>query len=147
MILLLAVCAQAFSKKPAEAGPVDFELILAGQHSRMDTAAVFLVDNQQDWEQIWQIAQGRIDPLPPVKEVDFTNYSVIAVFRGTKNSGGYSVEIGGIEKSANELKVNVVYRNSSGGMVLPVVTSPYQIVRIPKGDYTLNVEYIEKEAQ
>jgi hypothetical protein len=140
IVLSFAASVFAFSKKPAS-GPVDFETILTGQHSLIDTAAVFLIDNEQDWENIWKLAQGNIEPMPPVMRIDFDKFMILAVFMGRKNTGGYSNEISEISRNGDMLNVKVINHVSGGGMMLPVLTSPFQIVRITKGDFKLNVTY------
>lgn len=65
--------------------------------------------------------------------VDFTRYTVIAVFAGEKNSGGYSVDISRVVERENGLVVSVrEYVPGQGCIVTQAVTYPYQIAIIPK---------------
>jgi hypothetical protein len=100
-----------------------------------------LVDNKDDWGKIWYLAQGNIDPIPRIIKIDFDKQMIIAAFMGRKNSGGHRIEIAGIAKTDNTLTVKINNYSSGGGMMLPVLTSPYQIVSIPRGDFVLKVEY------
>jgi hypothetical protein len=144
LILTTAAFCLAFSKKPA-AGPVEFETVFMGQHSTVDTAAVYLINNNEQWDKIWKLSQGMITPMPETKQIDFDKYDVIAVFMGQKNSGGYSVEITDVIRDGDNLNVKVTNHISSGGMMLPVVVNPCHLVQIPKGEYKLNVEYSDKK--
>jgi hypothetical protein len=59
---------------------------------------------------------------------------VIAVFMGTRMSGGYSVKITGVEQND---KVTVKVKESSpppDAMVTMALTSPYHVVVVPKSD-------------
>lgn len=140
VIIFASICF-GFSKKPATATPVDFETILTGQHSSIDTAAVFLIDNEKDWADIWKLAQGQIEPMPPVVKIDFKTNMVLGIFMGQKTSGGYRTEVAEIIRSGDDLLIKVINYAGGGGSMLPVLTSPYQLVKIPAGDFKIEVEY------
>lgn len=118
-------------------GPVPFQTILAGSHSLADTAFVDLVTNEREWENIWLIAKGLVDPLPTRPTVNFDRQYVIAAFMGQRRSSGYRIEVTSIEKMGKVLNV-YIKRYETPGM-LTVVTYPFTLVRIPKGDYRLEV--------
>jgi hypothetical protein len=60
---------------------------------------------------------------------------------GKKGAAGHRTEITSITKKGEKLTVVVKNHRSQEGMILPVVTSPYHLVTIPKGKYKLNVRY------
>lgn len=140
VILIVAGCS-GVGKKRSPDGPVAFQTILSGQYSQADTAAVYLIDNNDQWRKIWDLAMGRQDPLPHAVKLDFKNNMALAVFMGKKGAVGHRVEISKITKKGEKLTVLVKNHHSSGGMVLPVVTSPYHLITIPKGKYKLNVRH------
>ena len=140
-VILIAAGCSGVSKKHSSDGPVPFRTIISGQYSQADTAAVYLIDNNDQWQKIWDLAMGRQDPLPHAVELDFKANMALAVFMGKKNAAGHRVEISNITKKGDKLTVLVKNHHSSGGMILPVVTSPYQLVTIPKGKYKLNVRH------
>jgi hypothetical protein len=140
VILTIAGCS-AMARKHSPDGLVVFRTILSGQYSQADTAAAYLIDNNSQWQKIWNLAMGKQDPLPHAVEIDFNNNIVLAVFMGKKGAAGHRVEISSINKKGDKLVVVVKNHHSSGGMVLPVVTSPYQLVSIPKGNYKLSIRY------
>ncbi len=144
LAVFLVIGCLAFSKKPAS-GPLPFETVLAGQHSLIDTSAVFVVDNAENWNRIWHLAQGNVEPMPELQPIDFEKYNAIAVFMGTKNSSGYSVEISEISRVGDNLYLKVINHIGGGGMMLPVITTPYHIVKITAGDYELNIEYTDQK--
>ena len=62
--------------------------------------------------------------------IDFTNFTVIAVFDQVYGNGGHSVDITGITEYENNIIVTV--ENLQTGNASSVITQPYHIVKIPK---------------
>ncbi len=118
-------------------GPVPFHTLLAGSHSLADSAFVELVTDKREWENIWLIAKGLVDPLPTKPTVDFSRQRVIAAFMGKRRSSGYRIEITTIEKTGKVLNVYIKKYETPG--MLMVVTNPFTLVRIPKGNYRLEI--------
>jgi hypothetical protein len=144
ILLLMLACAGPLRRGGRLAdGPVAFQTILAGANSLADTSSVVLVKNESHWEKIWIQAKGRVDPLPSRPTVDFSRQYVIAAFMGERPSSGYRIEISAIEKKGNILDVYVKKYETPG--MLTVITNPFYLARIPRGDYQLNV--IEESAQ
>ena len=137
----LIVGCSIFKPPAVPDGPLQFRTVVGSIHSLADTAAIYQVDNNRQWQDVWKLAMGRIDPLPETPNIDFSGESVLAVFMGRHNSSGYRNEIGGMKKSGRKLTVLVRNYRSKGGMILPVVTSPFQIVAMPKGKYQLDLRY------
>jgi hypothetical protein len=83
------------------------------------------------------MAKGKEDPLPAMPTVDFSRQYIIAAFMGQRNTSGYQIEISAIEKKGRVLKVHVKKYETPG--MLPVVTNPFTLVRIPRGGYKLEI--------
>ena len=62
--------------------------------------------------------------------IDFTNYTVIAVFDQVYGNGGHSIDITNITEYENNIVVTV--ENLLTGNANSVITQPYHIVKIPK---------------
>ncbi|WP_221892414.1 protease complex subunit PrcB family protein [Winogradskyella flava] len=62
--------------------------------------------------------------------IDFSKYTVIAVFDEVKTSGGYSVELD--IASHSDKTVIKVTQNSPDGMATAVMTQPYYIAKVSK---------------
>jgi hypothetical protein len=138
LVLMVLACAGPLRRGGRLAdGPVSFQTILAGSHSLADTSAVVLVKNESDWDKVWIQAKGRIDPLPARPTVDFSRQYVIAAFMGERPSSGFRIEISAIEKRGNILDVYIKKYETPG--MLTVVTNPFYLARLPKGDYELNI--------
>jgi hypothetical protein len=139
LILVIGfACAGPFRRGGAlRDGPVPYQTILAGSHSLADTAFVELITDEREWEHIWLIAKGQVDPLPSKPTVDFKRQYVIAAFMGQRSSSGYRIEVTLVEKEGKILNV-YIKRYETPGM-LAVMTKPFTLVRIPRGDYRLEV--------
>jgi hypothetical protein len=138
LVLMALACAGPLRRGGRLAdGPVPFQTILAGSHSLVDTSAVMLVKNESDWDKVWIQAKGRIDPLPTRPTVDFSRQCVIAAFMGERPSSGFRIEISAIEKRGKILDLHIKKYETPG--MLTVVTNPFYLVRLPKGDYELNI--------
>lgn len=68
-------------------------------------------------------------------KVDFKTKNVLVLFQGQKNSGGYSIDI---DLVRNDNQTILVKKNEivpkKGEIVTAVITSPFCIVLIPKGN-------------
>jgi hypothetical protein len=64
-------------------------------------------------------------------EIDFSNFTILALFDEIKMNGGYTIEIAGVVENRNDLTINVCHLSPNGG-VYAVITQPYCIVKIPK---------------
>lgn len=65
-------------------------------------------------------------------KIDFSKYTVIAVFSTVKTSGGHSLDLD-IKSNSENIEVNVSPK-SPEGMATSIMTQPYYIVKIPKSD-------------
>jgi hypothetical protein len=135
-ILLILGCS-AVNRKTIPDGPVQYSVILSGTHSGASDYQVKLITNQKEWENIWQTAMGGEEPLPNITTIDFGHQYVIAAFMGQRRSSGYKIEISSIEKQGPVLKVTVKKYETPG--MLTIITNPFTLVRVPRGNYKLEV--------
>ncbi len=145
LVLTMTAACSGSGRRPGlpRSGPVPYTVILSGAHSAGDEYVVKLVTSPKEWTQTWKTAIGSEEPMPPMPEVDFKHYSVIAAFMGTRNSSGYKIEIPAIDKDGSILKVHVKKYETPG--MLPVVTHPFTLVKVPKGKY--EIEVLEESVQ
>ncbi|HEX8337353.1 MAG TPA: DUF885 family protein [Pyrinomonadaceae bacterium] len=113
-----------------EAKSVEFSLLATGSYStREGGRAVELVTDAAAWRRAWEvIGAGR--PLP---DVSFDTRAVVVAYQGQQRTGGYSVEITGINRTGTVLAVTVSERRpASGSLTTQALTSPYVAVSIPR---------------
>jgi hypothetical protein len=135
--LMLISCGAGRKGSNIPDGPISCTVILSGSHSLAITYEVKLITSQADWVKTWNIAKGTEEPLPNIPTVDFKHQYVVAVFMGERNSSGFKIEIPAIEKKGQTLRVHVKKYETPG--MLPVITNPFTLVRIPKGNFKLEV--------
>jgi hypothetical protein len=116
---------------------IDFTTIAQGTNSGYQSASRTGIDNLEEWVDFWQQHTCNVEPPPPVPQVDFTRYSVVAVFAGEQPTGGYSIEILRVEtgdsQTQEQLAVTVQHRQpGAGDLVTEALTYPYHMIRIPK---------------
>lgn len=93
-----------------------------------------VINDENDWQDL----MAKINSINKVSEsfsetkIDFSKYSIIAVFDDVKSTGGHSLDLDIKPNSENiEVKVN---RKSPEGMATSVMTQPYYIVKIAKSE-------------
>lgn len=66
-------------------------------------------------------------------DIDFSNQSILVVYLGERNTGGYSIDVSNIYWNKNNLIVQTSEtKPQKGEMVTMAITNPYCIVKIPK---------------
>lgn len=66
-------------------------------------------------------------------DIDFSNQSILVVYLGERNTGGYSIDVSNIYWNKNNLVVQTSEtKPQKGEMVTMAITNPYCIVKIPK---------------
>jgi hypothetical protein len=110
-----------------------FETISQGCCCGIGERENYVVDSQNEWTELWNRTFS--DRLPPVEApvIDFSKYTVIAVYQGTHGTGGYSIEVTLIVRGFVRATVYVVESSpGSGAFVTQALTQPYHIVKTPR---------------
>ena len=92
-----------------------------------------VVRSQADLEAAWNAVFLTLDPMPIIPAVDFSQEMVIIARTGAKPSGGYCITVDSAVGTSKKATVTV----RTGGptqSLLPAVTRPFDIVRIPRSD-------------
>ena len=94
-----------------------------------------------EWQTLWQQhAPGR-----PAPTVDFTKNMVVAVFLGSRPSGGYGVEITGVRAEGDATVVLWAERRPAPGqMASQVITAPSFIATVPRRDGPVRFQKMEQ---
>ncbi len=120
---------------------IGFTTIARGIDSGYQSASKTVIDNSEQWISLWQLHTYNAEPPPPVPQVDFIRYSVVAIFAGEQPTSGYSVEILSVENGGSQTKeqgaiaITLQYcQPKAGEFVTEALTYPYHMIRIPKLD-------------
>jgi hypothetical protein len=104
--------------------------IARGANSQIMDARQAVVQNENEWRALWRDHAGDA-PAPPA--VDFTRFTVVGLFAGSRPSAGYSVEITSVTTRNGETILEYVERQpAADAITAQVITSPFHIVRIAK---------------
>jgi PrcB C-terminal len=109
--------------------PVTFTTLLDGQASAIEEPREVVVRTPAEWKALW----AKHAPGQKMPAVDFGKSTVIGVFLGTRNTGGYRAVITGIERQGSDLLVTWKEEQPSPDlMVTQALTSPFHLVQIDK---------------
>ena len=124
-----------------EAQPLPIRSLKKGAFSGVREAKQEVVRSAGAWEKLWKqhATAGDSDKIPAV---DFSKEMVVVATMGTKRTGGYSIEIVGVETKDKALKISV--KKSSpppDAMTIQALTAPFHFVAVPKSE--LKPEFLE----
>jgi len=104
-------------------------IIASGPASGVGEARQVTARTDSEWAALWTSHAG--ESSRPA--VDFSTGMVAAVFLGTRPTSGFAVEVLGAHTEDGTLVIEYVERRPGrGGLVGQVLTSPFQIVRLPR---------------
>ncbi len=132
LLTLFALTAPASIALAAQAGAaqqaVPVQSLVRGTMSQMTRPAHVVVRDEFGWKALWRAHAGE-DPSPPV---DFSTRMVVAVFMGTKPTGGYSIEVTSARRETGTIVVSYTEKTpAAGAMLAQVLTAPFHIVTLP----------------
>lgn len=120
-------------------GNVSFRLLKEGTNAVTVTdRANYEIQNQAQLNELWNYIQGTPGAAPTI---NFDKEEVLAVFDGTHASGGFSIDVDHITEKDGVRMMHVVRTIPGSNCVLTDgITSPYQIVAVPKTNLSLSHE-------
>lgn len=130
---ILFCLAVSLTPTPAEADTICFLRVLkVFQSSHADAENLVINDNAQ-WQSLWQTLFANRSEKPPLPEIDFTHRTIVAVFQGTQSSSGYEISIEEIVETENSLEITVkAFAPGRKCGVVGILTRPFDIVEIDK---------------
>ena len=105
--------------------------LLSGSHNNITKEDNLIIRSQAELEKIYTTINKTRRPGYSVPKIDFSKEIVIALFMGSKTSGGYSIKIDHIDFKPEETLVNII-KSKPSGMATSVMTQPFYIAKIPK---------------
>jgi len=108
--------------------------VVQGYDSAGDASQRLVIRSQADLTAAWD-AMFRIFSDPPeMPIVDFSQEMLIVARAGAKPSGGYCIAVDSAVGSSRRMTVTVRSGGPSAGAVLPIVTHPFDVARVPRRD-------------
>jgi hypothetical protein len=118
--------------------------ILSAQDTGLNQPLRLVIRDLEQWQSIWSEAmRGRGTPTAP-PAVDFNRYMVILAAMGTQRTGGHEISIEEVHREGKHIVVTVRQVSPGPGcMTTQVLTSPVDIVQVPKSDEA--VTFVERQ--
>ena len=114
---------------------VQWEVLARGSQAvGFDRLTYRLVSDAAELLTIWNQAYATSLNVPPPPAVDFARETVLAVFMGTRPTGGYGIDVRDVTLEGADLFVDLVLIEPPAGSILTqALTSPWVIVRVLRG--------------
>ena len=111
------------------------ETISKGYYSGHEEEKNYILKDNTEWTNLWSIVHSNRSPEPELPSINFNSEIVIAVFQGTRSTGGYSIEVTKIIEKESTVAVFIKKTEPSpGGVTTQALTSPYHIIKTKKVD-------------
>ena len=99
-----------------------------------------IIRDQCAWQDLWQQHGSVIVPAPPIPEVDFDQYVVVAVIAGPRPNGCYSIGIADVYETSWGRLIEVHERvPCPEEQCWQVITNPYHFVKVDRRYLPYNV--------
>lgn len=138
MVLALgaAACGGTGGRRPAPAEETIMEW--KGAFCPVAQASHRVVKTQEQWRALWREIGGE------APRADLDSHMAVAVFLGSRPTGGYGVEFGKPAEGADELVVSYRVKTPGEMMVIQAFTQPYGVRLFPKTSKPVRVEALKK---
>lgn len=95
-----------------------------------------VIEDRDTWERFWTMHKSGVFPMPPLPEIDFDREMVLVTTMGYYSTMGPHTTIDGVDfdPTTGRMTVRVTDHRTPG--LLPTVSNPFHIVRIPRLPYT-----------
>jgi hypothetical protein len=124
-----------------QAGSSPVQTVVTDTMSHVDMPKQAVARTADEWAALWKLHAGD----KPAPKVDLATRMVVAVFLGSRMSGGFAAEITGTRRSGQALIVEWRERKPEAGMITAqVITSPAHIATIPKAAGEIRFEKVDK---
>ncbi|MBC7474753.1 MAG: protease complex subunit PrcB family protein [Candidatus Sericytochromatia bacterium] len=114
-------------------GQVDFKKILSGERSDLRNYDAKVIDNESDFQQLWENHTGsKTNPLF-LPKIDFDFKNVVAIFLGDRPTTGFSIDIDRIDESKDTMSIYLKENKPAEGTeVKAELTQPFLMIELKK---------------
>lgn len=132
-LIAVMLCACSIGALGGEGQELPFESVNRGYQSGVMHATIVEVHDRSAWEELWNTHNNGDFSATAAPDIDFERYLVVAVYLGSRPSGGYDVEIKRIVAGAGKATLHVAETYPGKGcVVITVQTTPYHYVMVTK---------------
>jgi PrcB C-terminal len=121
------------TSKPLLQETSSFQTIAQDFIGGLTNTKFMVINNQKALTEVYDLINKSRYPKLETPKIAFKKETVIALFLGEKNSGGYAIDVDQVLNKKD--KISVIYKVISpkqGEMVTNVMTQPFTIIKIPK---------------
>lgn len=105
----------------------------SSHYSGFEQSARIVVEDAEQWAQVWSRLRGSQRPVPPLPAVDFSQEVVVVAAMGTRPNGGYSIRVQAAAVHEGSLTVRVVETSPGSHCVTTqAITTPTDVVRVAR---------------
>ena len=112
---------------------VPFTEIAHGSHATVLARTNYLIVSSTELGKLWKM----VDAKGKVPAIDFNTKSVIAVFAGSKPTGGYAITVSKVEDARTRKVTILVTKPGSNCVLAQSVAAPYQLIEVSKTSLAL----------
>lgn len=146
---LLAACVAAChtSTIPSD-GNLPFQARIKGLHSGQAEPGAWLINSEDEWRGFFVRNPAWQQPGETVPGIDLTNSSAIIVSGGQRSTAGWQLEVLGVQLHANRIQVRAeVVGPGPDAIVAMMLTTPWQVITIPRCEGSVALELSERRGQ
>lgn len=148
ILVLLGITAFLIHASPPQsedslaASSVAFTQIAEGYQAQVSERVNYVLTTQEELEALWRL----LADAGPMPTVDFSKHQLLALFAGAVPSGGYRIEFNSIAVVNDKRVVSIaISKPVAGCVVAQAITTPYEIVIVPRSSLPLTHEDIYRE--
>ena len=131
---------------PAGATATTFEVVeeVSSPMSGIEDRRRLVIRDSGTWSDFWSELAARVEPAPPVPEIDFGTSMIIAAAMGQRTSGGYEISVEEVAEKDGKLYARVQETSPGAAcMTITVMTAPVVAVVVPRHEGP--VAFVEAE--
>jgi hypothetical protein len=115
---------------------VPFTKLVQGMQSSISTRINYLITSTDELEKLWKM----ISASEKIPTVDFTRYSVAAVFAGEKPTNDYTIAVSRVEDTNVRTVIVTLAQPTASCKPKHSITAPYELIVLPKTSLALTHE-------
>ncbi len=139
---LLIICALTFvscsAQKNKSNASLSFKKIESQSHGGFQQQQFLVITNSKQLKKIYTQLNLTRKPGLPLPKIDFDNETVIALFMGQKNTGGFSVEIDSVINTGDSFVDIIIKENAPTGMASMAITHPFSLYKLNTSNSKIN---------
>jgi hypothetical protein len=123
------------SNAPKEVLDTTYTIIFKSEMGGYEKAGHLLIQDNETYIQFIESLKLDESQYANFLKVDFKKKNVLVLYQGQKNSGGYAIDIESVSNNDNTIVVKKSEIGpKKGEMATTVMTTPYCVALIPKGN-------------